>query len=368
MVVLRPVDPNLDLRKLRTKMMGPYVVLDDFHFWGTVSKAYSPDPKLGHHLAMIELREEDAPPNPVLRSFLDMGYRGPYFDQEGPRPPQGMVAEEGFDAPIGTHLRMRYEMPERGLHIGYVRGSELRVPAWRFLADTEYALLRHRDDPAKDLRVRVTHRVKDGLLRFKSAQPEIVDFRKADIMREYTGPYLLPPPYEFEVEVHSGIGLPDPPGTAFDDRGLVSGPLADRRTLVPIHPLPEPRGGQGELYDPHPAEVALSKMHGPHLVESGGSLIARAFAPLGLGAAFALGASIWILALTCLVSWAGAGARAADNAFGAGGGYGFRVVFLVAATIGGGVALEPLVATLDLLVLPLLVTNGLAVLLLSRRL
>src|SRR5690606_29324425 len=127
---------------------------------------------------------------------------------------------------------------------------------------------------------------------------------------EYTGPYLLPPAYAFEAEVHTGTRFPASSGflnRLNQDRTLFDGPLAERRTLVAVHPHGEPQGSARELYDPHPAEVAPF-MDGPYVVEPGIEWLGWASRmSVERGADLLLAISVLILALTTMIAWSNYG-------------------------------------------------------------
>ncbi|MEE9382629.1 MAG: hypothetical protein V3V08_04360 [Nannocystaceae bacterium] len=257
LVILRPVDPDIDLGQLSKKRSGPYVVIDDFEFVGTVGQIVGAQEGTPDYTAMYEIRQADDPKNPKLQRVIELGLRGPYFaSDEAPRP-WAFVATKGFDAAIGDVLTLEMKTPSRGLDIGERRKyGELRTPAWDFLADTEVAILRHNSDPGQDMRVPVEHRLaEDGTLRFTSSRPDIIDFSHAEAMRHFTGPYLAPPSYLFDVELHTGIAFPEEYET--------------RRSLVALHPQIEAMGGNGSVYQPHPYEVAHTSMLGPFLHRPG---------------------------------------------------------------------------------------------------
>ena len=309
-----PVDPDVKFEVLARHMDGPYVDLDDFYFQGVVDDAYSAE--LGDHKAMFAETDPEAPAAPPLRTVIELGYRGPYFDNGSQRAPWALVASEDFEGTIGERLQLRMQSPPRGLPIGEVSHSgELRTPPWDFLARSRYALLRHDRDPALDLLVPLSAPTLDnGRLNFTNERPDIVDFRRAQAVKDYSGPYLLPAPYDFEVEVHSGLNLPDPPGLSIVERGREPGHWATRRSLVPVHPEPEARGSDGSLYRPHPMEVALIGMEGPYpLHQSERRLLSRlteswpsAGAPL---ATFSAALALVLMALGTIVGWSVRGDR-----------------------------------------------------------
>jgi Na+/alanine symporter len=353
-LVLTPLDEGLDLAKLKARMRGPYIQLEDFYFEGGVAAANHP--RYGDHLAMFEDPPKDGPPNPPLRTVISFGFRGPYFYESGEqgRPPSALVSVEGFEAPVGRMLTLRMEPPARGSHLGsVVEGTgEYRTPGWDFLQGTKLAVLRHVEDPAKDLRVPVDHYVaEDGTLRFTSAATDIVDFAKAAQMKEFTGPFLLPPAYAFEVEVHSSARL--------DQK------WSDRVSLVPVHPHPEPQGGTGEIYTPHPGELFLTDMQGPFMARQGAVLMADAAAAgLGDSGPMVLAAIALILALTTAVTWAAGGARVLSHLLGSGADLALKVAFLVALVVGATATLDTVLGVAEPLMLATLALNVVALLML----
>ncbi len=353
-IVLRPVDESVDLSLIKRKMRGPFVQLEDYYFEGGVAKATHP--RYGDHLAMFEDKPPDAGPNPVLRTVISFGFRGPYFydPSDARRPPAGLIGAEGFDAPIGKILTLRMEAPPRGAALGsVVEGTaEYQTPGWRFLTGTTHAILRHNEDASLDLRVPVDHHVgEDGTIRFTSGAPEIVDFAKAGAMTEFTGPYLLPPPFEFDVEVHGSTRLADEWG--------------DRVSMVPVHDLPEPQGGSGELYDPHPGELFLTELRGPFLPREGSVLVADAVdAGAGDLGRFALAAIALLFAVTTAVTWASTGGRALTHLAGPTAGVALRLGLVVALLVGATTTLETALGLAEPLMLATLAVNTVALLLL----
>jgi len=366
-VRLSPKDKGTNLSRLKKIRDGPYVVFGDYQFEARVVEMFSK--RWGPHHALIEVEDSEGLPRPIkLRTAVTGGgFRGPYFDTGEPRAPLAMVAREGFDAPVGARLRLEYRAPERGLAIGkLLTNGELVTPPWTFLAETKFVKIRHKTDPAKDMYYPVNVELIDGALHFTSARRNMIDFAKADRWRDYTGPYLMPPAYEFEVEVHDGARFPA--SNAYlerlgQERQSLTGPLAERRTLVAVHPEPEPTGSHGELYDPHPAEVAPF-MDGPWVVGAGVDRLGHA-ALLGVkpGVSALLGVAILALALTTMIAWAGYGARAADFVLGRGSGIGFMIVFLLAALGGASVELLPILRVVDYSMIGLVVLNGLGLVL-----
>ncbi len=282
--VFRPADPAIDLARLvrrRSLDDTPYLVADDFHFLGRVARAVAPD-ELGEHLAMYEVRPTSAPENPAFHEFFRMGYRGPYADDGAPRPPWAIVGREGFDAPLGTRWTLEFRSPPRGANIlGFTRTGNLEAPPFRFLLGADTVVLRHRDGPAHDVYVPVRGAMEEGRLVFRATVDEWRDFRVVDRMEALSGPYLVTPPYRFDVEVRKGIRFP--------------GHLEDRRALVPIDPRGEPQGPAPPLpYDPHPGALFTTDLVGPFLAggDSLGIAGARLREVLGLAGA--------LVALACV--------------------------------------------------------------------
>jgi len=326
---LHPRDPDVDLETLAKQMDGPYVVLDDFHFMGTVLKARNET--YGDFLAMYEDRGPLAPENPVLRTIVSAGFVGPFFDTDPHLgdAPLVLASEPGFTAPVGSVVEMRMTSPPRGMSMlkfgDVVRKDnpqgELRTPAWDFLASVRYARLRHREDPEKDLLVPVEHRLaEDGSLRFWSADPGLVQFWSANEMKLFESVALEVPDYVFEMEVRSGARLPP----AF----------SDRMALVPIDDRPEPDGAHDGLYRPHPMEVFAVDMSGPWIDQRRGAWLG---ASLRQGTGDLTTASFFAALLTVLLGVAGltvvacAGGRSLEAVLGPGAAVGFQAVFLAAA-------------------------------------
>lgn len=368
-VKLEPVDPTVNLQRLAKTKDGPYAVFGDYHFQGRVVEMYQN--RWGVHHAVIEAEPDSTRPLSLRSTIVSSSFRGPYLDAGEPRPPLAMVAREDFDAPIGARLLVQMRPPERGMEIGHILTSgELVVPAWRFLAETKWAVLRHKTDPSQDMKIPVSTRFMDGTLRVLSERRDIADFAKAHRWAAYTGPYLLPDPYEFEVEVHSGVRFPES-STYLSRMGLErsawTGPFAERKTLIAVHPHGEPQGNPRELYDPHPAEVAPF-MDGPVVAGSGIERLGWASRlSIERGADLLLAISVLILALTSMIAWSDDGARAADFLLGRGAGLGFRIAFLTAALFGAGLTVTQILMAADTVMLALVMLNAIGMLALLLR-
>ncbi|NVB39259.1 alanine:cation symporter family protein [Pseudenhygromyxa sp. WMMC2535] len=372
LVSLTPSDPSVDLYRKSKVRDGPYVVFGDYYFDARVTRMFHPE--WGAFDAAFAA--DELPGALTLRSAVTSAFSGPYLDNGDPRPPRAMIAREDFDAPIGARLHLDYQVPERGMAIGkLLPNGRLMTPSWRFLAETTHAILRHKEDPSLDKRIRVhVEPSADGnRLLFTSAQPEVADFIDAGRWANYTGPYLDPPPYRFEVEVHSGTRAPASNDyllrTNQERSGFVS-PFAERRTLVPTMSAIEAQGSRGQLYDPHPEEVAPF-MAGPFVAGAGIERLGWAsFFGSGHGGEVLLGICVLILALTTMIAWSSYGARAADHALGRGASWGFRVVFVLVGFAGASASLEllPLMRLVDSVMIGLLALNGLGLVLAWLRL
>ncbi|EDM78123.1 hypothetical protein PPSIR1_34437 [Plesiocystis pacifica SIR-1] len=367
---LTPVDEDIDLYRLSKVRDGPYVVYGDFTFGARIVRMFHQ--KWGNHDAVVAADQNEWRPLSLRTTVESPSYRGPYLDDGSARPPVAMVAREGFDAPIGSRLPVELRSPSRGLDVGQLLASgEYITPPWRFLMDTTHAVLRHKTDPAQDIRIPVTVEFRNGYLHFLSGDPKTADFAKAARWRDYTGPYLDAPAYAFDVEVHSAVRVPA--SQAYLDRkglerqGLTS-PYAERRALVAVHPELEAMGSRRELYDPHPAEVAPF-MDGPYLSASGritvgaNHLAAAAAHGLDHGGDILLGVCVLILALTTMVAWSSYGARAADFVFGQGAGIGYRVVFVIGSILAVGASAQSILRVADHAMIVLVVLNGVALIL-----
>jgi hypothetical protein len=367
-VRLTPVG-DVDFTRLSRLRDGPYVVFGDYHFEARVVKMFQTD--WGIHHALVEAVPDPERPLSLRTAVSSGAFRGPYYDNGEARPPMAMVAREQFSAPIGARIEVEYRPPSRGLEFGNLLTSgELVTPPWRFLAETKNVVVRHKTDPTQDMLIPVTSQLLEGTLRFVSARKDIADFAKVDRWANYTGPYLLPPPYQFEVEVHTAARFPASSSYLSRlglERNSLAGPLSDRRTLVAVHPLGEPHGSHGELYDPHPAEVAPF-MDGPWVTGDGLARVGwAARMSVEPGKQLLLSISVLLLALTTMIAWSGYGARAAEFVFGRGGGLGFRVVFVLAGLTGATLTLLPIIRVADYAMLGLVLLNGLALVVLLVR-
>jgi hypothetical protein len=166
-------------------------------------------------------------------------------------------------------------------------------------------------------------------------------------MKEFSGPYLLPPPFEFRVEAHGGARLP--------------AEWRERVALVPIHPLPEPQGGPGEPYDPHPGEVFQSDMRGPWLAREGSVLLADAFSNgLGRTGGPVLAIFASFLALTTALAWGSGGARVCSYLLGPPASGAFKLALAVAVFAGAASDLPTVLAVCEPLLLATLAVHLLA--------
>ncbi len=319
---LTPEDPETQFRKLIVRRVldkTVYLVAKDFRFEGRVATAMSPDPSLGEHLAMFEQRAEDAPLNPKLHEFFRAGYRGPYFDDGSERPPFAAIGVPGLELARGDVVEMELRSPPRGA--GLLRLDKLGVavaPAWRFLERANKVVIRHEEDPSRDVYVPVEATYDEGRLRFSATEEAFADFRVVSKMEGFEGPFLVTPPYRFAVEARRDTRLAD------EWRG--------RMALVPLHPQSEPTGPPPQgLYSPHPGEVLASDLLGPFPAEGqGAAVVAARFAerlgPIGRA---------WIV-LTALALCAGTIAAWATWAGQSGSSLGVSALAMGAIFVGAG--------------------------------
>lgn len=352
---LRPVDPTINIRQLMVgrELVGPFLNIDDVRFEAGVLRGFQLAG--GERMSLVrEPRPKDAPPSPPLRDLITLNYAGPFPDHGQAAPPLALAAPVDGGLQPGTVVHLRLDPPARGLELGFVnRLGELEVPPWDFLAATDTVVLRHREDPTLDQRVRVHNYVMSGRLRFAPSDCEIartlsircserdpLDFEKlAKAMPDYSAPYLEPPSYHFAAEVHHGARLP-------------AEQAATSLALIPVHPQAAPTGNPGvDLYRPHPGEVLRTGMTGPFRDQdaTGGLLAAlaqRNGRPLaGLGAL-----ALVALALAGLLQWLRAGTKPAMQLLGSAAAPGFTALFVLAVAIGPAVGLAPLLAIADVAV------------------
>lgn len=359
-LILKPKDPNLQIATLATKLelLGqPYVVFDDFHFPARVGRATSP--KLGEHLAMFEPDSADRPFNPKFHEFFRMSYRGPYADDDGPRPPWAFVANEGYAPELGSVVDLRIVGNARGDELLHVtRSGSLEAPPWDLLLQADTLVVRHATDPTQDLRLKVIPRYELFRVRFDVVDERYRDARAFAKLQGYEkNPYLVVPEYTFQAEVHGDARLP--------------AELKGRRTLVPLHPLGEPQGPFGEegTYHPHPAELLAFGLQGPlpRAPEGVEVVAARLDDGLGNGGRWVLALVVLVLSLSTIVAWAELGSRAATAVAGSLGGPVLKLAMLAAAALGTTWTLSQLLPVVDLSLAAVAVPSLLGLLLLLPR-
>lgn len=281
-VVLVPKDSSFDLAVLSKKLHGPYVELPDQEIVASVQRMHSADKKLGVHNALIS--HESHPKNefaPNLRALVSqLGFRGPYLSgKAGAHAPLALVAKEDFAGALHSQHDLVFKSPARGLDIGVLdKGGRFLAPPWDFLQDAKYLIFRHKKEVHRDLKVRVKSDFEQGRLRFHSIDPAMKDLNGLAKHEDFSGPYLMMPDYRFRAEVHKGESFPDTKLAAPQNRGMAKGPLHNRKSLVPLHPLAEPIGAPATLYHPHPAELSAHRADGPFLPASPATWLTRAFA------------------------------------------------------------------------------------------
>lgn len=361
---LTPEDPSIDLGLLVTQLgldPTPYVVFDDFPFVGRVAEATSPDGSLGKHLAMYEAPQAERPNNPNLHEFFRAGYRGPYPDDAGARPPWALVGAEGFEPPVGRVLRLRMASGPRGAAaVQVTRSGSVEGPPWEFLLQARTLVLRHADDPSRDVKIEVTPRLDGVRVRFDVVDPAFEDLRSV-LQKDpkLQGPFVITPDVELDVEVHGDTRLPPE--------------LKGRRALVALHELPEPTGpvwGEG-TYVPHPGSLLEAGFVGPFLAEDGAQIVAGRFDRTlgGLGRT-SIALVVIVLAVAAIAAHGELASRAATALVGGLGTWLGRVAVVAAAAAGTWPTRWELLEFADLALAALLVPSliGLVLLLpMARR-
>lgn len=355
---LTPKDPDLDLSKMVSQLSlapTPYVILDDFHFVGRVGEATSGDEALGVHLAMYEAPNAERPFNPKLHEFFRQGYRGPYPDDGQARPPFSLVSAGDFEPEIGRVLTLRLTTTERGARAAAVtKSGGVESPPWRLLLQVQQLVLRHNEDPTRDMRIPVTPRLEGSRVRYDVADKQFEDMRAVlHDNPDFVGPYVVAPDQTFEVVVRSDTRLPQE--------------LEGRRALIPLHELGEPAGPYTDAlpYDPHPAELLEAGFSGPYLDQEGAVVVAARFDE-GLGGfgRLLIAATMVLLTLASAGAWAELGGRAATALVGSWGALLARVGTIGAVALGAYATRAQLWATSDVIVGLLVLTSclGLALL------
>jgi hypothetical protein len=280
---------------------------------------------------MYEPPSDDRPFNPKFHEFFRGGYRGPYPQSNDPRPPGGWAAKEGFDAPIGSRVRLRFAADPRGNDLLRVnRAGGVEGPPWDIMGKVRTLVVRHDTDASKDIRVAVTPRLDGYRVRFDPEDKKWEDFRKVDNMEGFSGPYAVVQDFEFDAEVHSDQRLDEE--------------LAGRRSLVPLHEQSEPIGPFGTLpYPPHPAELAQTGMAGPFLVTGGGELVVTRFSErFGENGGWLLGLTALVFGLSTIAVYSGYAGRCAAHLAGSWATQPARLLVVASAAAGGLLAFEPL--------------------------
>lgn len=295
-VKLSPRDPEVDFSKLLARYeLGsqPFVVTADYHFTGKVAMASTPDESLGEHKAMFEVQGADRPFDPDLHEFFRVGYRGPYADVDGDRPPWGFVGVEGYAPEIGSVVDLRLPASPRGepfVRLDRAGGAE--SPPWDFLLAARELVIRHDTDPTLDLVLAVQPELDGARIRWRVKDPDWEDLRRAGKMAGYRAlPFVRVADYDFQAEVHGDARL--------------APEFAGRRSLVALHELGEPQGPFGELpYHPHPGEVAAMGMHPPVLARDGAARIGvHTRAALPSWASVLAGLAALLLAVAATTGW-----------------------------------------------------------------
>lgn len=333
---LTPKDENLELSRLIAFYeldSAPHVEVGDFTFTGRVAMASSPDDKLGEHLAMYEPPSEDRPFNPKFHEFFRGGYRGPYAQDDAPRPPWGWPAKEGFDAPIGSKVRLKFQGDPRGDDLLRVnRAGGVEAPPWDLMMKVRELVIRHDTEATQDVVVPVKPRLDGYRIRLETEDPKWQDFRKVDKMEGFSGPYVRLGAVEFDAEVHSDVRLPEE--------------FAGRRSLVPVHEQAEPIGPFGVLpYTPHPGELSQAGVPGPYLVEEGVEIVASRYRDrFGSTGGSVLALLGIVFGVSTIAVYSGYAGRCAAHLAGGWASRPVAIGLVAAAAVGGAFAFDVLFA------------------------
>jgi Na+/alanine symporter len=347
---LTPKDPDLDFAKLISHFeldSKPHVPVSDFRFVGRVAKATSPDERIGEHLALYEPPSDDRPFNPKFHEFFRGGYRGPYPQTEDPRPPWGFVATEGFDAEIGSVVKLELVPDPRGEDLLRVnRAGGLEGPPWDLMMQVREVVLRHREGPTQDIVVPVRASLDGFRVRLAAEDPQWEDFRKVERIPDLTGPFARIGAVRFEAEVHSDMRL--------------APELAGRRSLVPIHEQGEPAGPTGAIpYTPHPAELVEAGVAGPFVVREGVEALTSRFEHrYGAVGSTVFAVVAFVLGLAAIAVQSGFAARCAAFLFGDRARGPARALVLGGALVGGSLAFDLLLAWIDVAIALVLLPNA----------
>ncbi|MGB1276742.1 MAG: hypothetical protein ACPG77_13420, partial [Nannocystaceae bacterium] len=303
---LEPTDPKLDLNVYMKahNLDGPFVPLAELPFTGTAVPTFSRDGKA--QLSMIEEpRGPAAQLHPTLSTATKLGFAGPFFRHDSePDLAWALPTAPGYSLAPGSLEHLRLDPSPRGIELGVLTTSgQLEVPAWEFLAATKTAVLRHQEDPSRDLLVPVRGYLHRGNLRFDSAI-EGFDLNKLKYMIGYEPRlFLLPPPYRFDVEAHTGTRLAKaaPESTA----------------LIPTVAYTHRRTDPEALYQPGPREVLRERdMLGPVLDREGAATLREAVASRLPGGDWLLTLTLLPLLALSLPAWLGHGVTGAQHLLG----------------------------------------------------
>jgi len=303
---LEPVDPKLDLKVYMKahNLDGPFVPLGELPFTGTAVPTVSRDGQA--QLSMIEEpRGPAAQLHPALSTATKLGFAGPFFRHDSEQElVWALPAAPGYSPAPGELEHLRLDPSPRGIELGILTtAGQLEVPAWEFLAATKTAVLRHLGDPSRDLLLPVRSYLHRGNLRFDSAV-EGFDLNKLKHMIGYEPRlFLLPPPYRFDVEAHTGTRL--------------AKTAPDSTALVPTLPYTHRRFDPETLYQPGPREVLRERdMVGPVLDREGAASLREAVASRLPGGDWLLGLTLLPLLALSLPAWLGHGVTGAQHLLG----------------------------------------------------
>lgn len=350
---LIPKDPDLDLLVFMRahQLEGPFVPLGPLLFTGTAIETLSHEGKPG--MAMIEEPRSPADPlYPSLEAATKLRFAGPFVrESDNPVLAWALPSNPNVGLQTGTLEHLRLDPAPRGISLGVMaQTGYLVTPAWDFLAETTAAVIRHKEDPALDLMIPVRSQFHRGNLRFSSAV-EGFELSRLELLTAYEPrPYLMPPPYRFDVEVHPGTRLKG------DEEGVFA--------LVPTIEYTSRRTDPTKVYHPGPREVLHeSDMQGPVLDREGVASLREAFATRIPGGDLLLCLTLLPLCLLSLPAWLSRGVAAASYVLKRRAGSARPLVgaLMVAAVVSGAaISLHQLLPAMDLSVMVLAELNVLA--------
>ena len=143
----------------------------------------------------------------------------------------------------------------------------------------------------------------------------------------------MAPNYEFIVEVHDGVRLPDRPDVPAQQRGALHNATAGK-SLVPLHFESEAVGGHSNIYRPHPSALQHTNAEGPYLTQGPASWLRQIFKIHHSGLAWFAMAAMILLILAALSTSIERCKTLLDALFGPGSRGGFPLFMVLAVVLG----------------------------------